>query len=376
MRILFVVFHGFSEANGISKKIMSQIAALRSLGHEVRLLSYDDDGTGLWHRYVDGQPIACCGRKPWAGLRQRLCYGAVWRYCRREGIELVYVRSFMNASPPLILLFRRLKLAGVRSLYEVPTYPYDREREAFSRRDHVELWIDKHCRKALCRQMEAVVTFSDEPAIFGKRTIRISNGVDPDKIPIHTPIATDGRLHLLGVAEVHYWHGFDRFIAGLGEYYAGGGKRDIVFHIVGGVGPCEREGSRFAPGFASLIAKYGLQSRIVFHGQLYGPELDKVFNQCQGAIGSLARHRTGIARIKTLKNREYATRGLPFIYSELDSDFDDKPYILRVPADESPIDIEAVASFFCGHQWNAEDIRASVAHLTWKAQMAKVLDSL
>ncbi len=33
-------------------------------------------------------------------------------------------------------------------------------------------------------------------------------------------------------------------------------------------------------------------------------------------IASLGRHRNGITRIKTLKNREYAARGIPFVYSE------------------------------------------------------------
>lgn len=376
MRILFFVFHGFSADSGISKKIMAQVSALRSLGHDVRLLSYDDDGTGRWCRFVDSRPIACYGHKPWAGLWQRLSYGAVLRYCKAEHIDLVYVRSFMNASPPLVRLFCRLRRSGVRSLYEIPTYPYDREREAFSRLDHFELWLDKRCRRALCRQMEGVVTFSDELEIFGRRTIRISNGVDPDQIPIHAPVAADGRLHLLGVAEVHYWHGFDRFIAGMGEYYARGGKLDIVFHIVGGVGQSERDGTRFAPGLVPLIEKYGLQERVVFHDQLFGEALDEVFNRCVGAVGSLGRHRTGIDNIKTLKNREYATRGLPFIYSEHDSDFDARPYVLRVPADESPIDIAAVSAFFCCRKWNAAEIRASVAHLSWKVQMSNVMDLL
>ncbi|MEG2480028.1 MAG: hypothetical protein RSA50_07120, partial [Mucinivorans sp.] len=43
---------------------------------------------------------------------------------------------------------------------------------------------------------------------------------------------------------------------------------------------------------------------------------DDLFEQADIAIGSLARHRSGITTIKTLKNREYAARGIPFIYSE------------------------------------------------------------
>ena len=112
------------------------------------------------------------------------------------------------------------------------------------------------------------------------------------------------------------------------------------------------------------------------HGQLFGDELTKVFNQCQFAIGSLGRHRSGITVLKTLKNREYATRGIPFIYSEQDSDFDHQPYILKAPADESPIDIRQIIDFMEHFTMKPEEIRKTVEHLTWKIQMQKVIDSV
>ena len=48
-----------------------------------------------------------------------------------------------------------------------------------------------------------------------------------------------------------------------------------------------------------------------------GEELNELFNRADFAIGSLGRHRSGIYNIKTLKNREYAARGLAFMYSEM-----------------------------------------------------------
>ena len=101
-----------------------------------------------------------------------------------------------------------------------------------------------------------------------------------------------------------------------------------------------------------------------------------MFNQCQFAIGSLGRHRSGITVIKTLKNREYATRGIPFIYSEQDSDFDQQPYILKAPADESPIAIQQIIDFMDHFTMKPEDIRMTVEHLTWKIQMRQVVDAV
>ena len=128
--------------------------------------------------------------------------------------------------------------------------------------------------------------------------------------------------------------------------------------------------------FLPIIEKYHLQDRIVFHGTLFGKELDDVFNQCQFAIGSLGRHRSGITVIKTLKNREYATRGIPFIYSEQDSDFDQQPYVLKAPADESPLDIQQIIDFMDRFTMKPEEIRKTVEHLTWKIQMQTVVNQI
>ena len=115
--------------------------------------------------------------------------------------------------------------------------------------------------------------------------------------------------------------------------------------------------------------------KVIFHDQLFGDALNQVFAQSSFAVGSLARHRTGISDIKTLKNREYASRGLPFIYSENDSDFDHQSYVLKVPADESPIDIARIIEFEEQLTITPQQIRQTVEHLSWKVQMQKVVDA-
>ena len=94
-------------------------------------------------------------------------------------------------------------------------------------------------------------------------------------------------------------------------------------------------------------------------------------------IASLGRHRNGIDRIKTLKNREYAARGIPFVYSETDDDFDTMPYVMKAPADDSPLDIAALLRFADGVTLPAEGIRATVEQiLSWDAQMARVVSHI
>lgn len=380
MRILFLVYHGFSEYSGISKKIHYQVKGLRQNGHDVRLCHYGFAPGGHRCRYVDGHVIQDYGAGRLAPIRQRLDYRCVLDYCVREGIEFVYARSFHNANPWLVSLFRRLRWAGIPAVTEIPTYPYDAEyTKDMGLSMRIGFWVDRLFRHSLARQMRAIVTFSDATEIFGRQTIRISNGVDFDSTPLHAPFPpAPSPLHLIGVAEVHYWHGFDRLIAGMGLYYqemkrAGLPPRDVRFHIVGGVDDGYMQGNSKQEGFQTLIDRYGLRDRVVFHGPLFGQALDDVFAQCQFAIGSLARHRSGITHIKTLKNREYATRGIPFVYSECDSDFDRQPYVLKVPADESPVDLRQLIRFVDSRAWSPGDIRRSVAHLSWKVQMGQVV---
>ena len=369
MRILFLTYHGFEEASGISKKMLAQIKGLRQNGHEVHVCYYDIASDGHRCRYIDDTVIKDYGKGSWAAIRQRMSFDCIYDYCIREHIEFVYARCFMNANPWLIRFFKRLKKAGIHAVTEIPTYPYDEEFKTFTFEQRLGLRIDQLFRHSLYKHMDALVTFSDAEEIFGQRTIRISNGVDFDSTPLHQPLPVScDSLSFIAVAEVHPWHAFERVIAGIGEYYKHGGTRDLVFHIVGGVHP-----NHMKNFFLPVIQKYGIQDRIVFHGQLFGDALTEVFNQCQFAIGSLGRHRSGITVIKTLKNREYATRGIPFIYSEQDSDFDHQPYVLKAPADESPIDIQQIIDFVDHFQMKPEEIRKTVEHLSWKIQMEEVV---
>ena len=372
MKILFLVYHGFSDESGISKKIHYQVKGLQQNGHDVHLCYYDFDPRGHRCRYVGNKVIADYGTGALAAIRSRTQLDCIYNYCAVNAIEMVYARSFMNASPILVRLFHKLNKRGIKCITEIPTYPYDSEFKGYPLKYKIPLYIDKLFRKALAKKMEAIVTFSNEETIFGKRTICISNGIDLDSIPIHNP-KKQNDIHLIAVAEIHYWHGFDRLVAGMGEYYKlNPDARKVFFHVVG----WEDDRGTTSNGYLTVeqtAKKYNIGQYVVNHGKLFGDKLDEVFNQCVFAIGSLGRHRSGITNIKTLKNREYAARGIPFIYSETDNDFEDKPYIIKAPADESPVNIRQIIDFIDTHDVNPTEIRNTVEHLSWRFQMEKVV---
>ena len=185
MRILFLTYHGFEEASGISKKMLAQIKGLRQNGHEVHVCYYDIASDGHRCRYIDDTVIKDYGKDSWAAIRQRMSFDCIYDYCIREHIEFVYARCFMNANPWLIRFFKRLKKAGIHAVTEIPTYPYDEEFKTLTFEQRLGLRIDQLFRHRLYKHMDALVTFSDAEEIFGQRTIRISNGVDFDSTPLH-----------------------------------------------------------------------------------------------------------------------------------------------------------------------------------------------
>ena len=115
----------------------------------------------------------------------------------------------------------------------------------------------------------------------------------------------------------------DRIIKGLAEYYLTKPQYKVYFHIVG-----ELSGERERQEILPIIKQNALEPYVILYGNMHGNDLDQLFSKADMGIGSLGRHRSGITHIKTLKNSEYAARGIPFVYSEIDADFDHCNYCL------------------------------------------------
>lgn len=369
---LFVVFHGFSAHSGISKKIFAQRDALRRNGADVGLCYIDIAPDGTQRRMVDDRTIGDYGRGLKAKIAKRLSLGCITDYVRRERIEFLYIRYDHNASPVLIAWLRTLHRLGVRIALEIPTYPYDAEFAQSAPGRKLKLRIDRCFRRRMARYVDRIVTFSDDAQIFGRPTIRISNGIDFGSIPLKTERHDTAReVRLLAVANIHFWHGFDRVIEGLRAYYATPRERIVKLRIVGDGIPA------LIGDYRRRIAEHGLEKYVSVPGPRSGEALDAEFAWGDMGIASLGRHRNGITKIKTLKNREYAARGIPFVYSETDDDFETMPYVMKAPADDSPLDIAALVRFYDTVRLTPAEIRATIeGTLSWERQMKQVLDEL
>lgn len=364
-KVLFLIFHGFDPNNGISKKISYQVDAFKKCGMNVHLCYMDEKDTKK--RIIDGDVIADYGNGLLSKILKRTDFSAISNYVKKNQIDLVYIRSNHNANLFTINMVKKMKAYGAKVVMEIPTYPYDIEYKAqgISR----QIFQDKIFRNQLAKYLDAIVTFSDFDKIFGQRTIKISNGIDFDSVKMKTTINdTSKELNLIGVAEIHEWHGFDRIVRGLADYYSKPQDYLVEFHVIGYFFSKEIEDE-----FRKIISDNHMENYVILYGKKHGTELDNLFNKCDFGIGSLGRHRVGIDKIKTLKNREYAARGIPFIYSETDSDFDPKPYVLKAPADESPIEIQRIIDFYKRNTMSPIEIRESITDLSWKKQMELVI---
>ncbi|MFA5642031.1 MAG: glycosyltransferase family 1 protein [Bacteroidales bacterium] len=376
MKGLYLHFFGLNNFSGISKKINYQIEALERCGLEMHLCTVEIDSKGVQRRVCNDKEIDNFGNGVFAKFGKWILFNNLFKYIIENGIEFLYVRSFYNTNLMLLRMFSKLKKHGVKVVVEYPTYPYDIETKSEHIRYQPIFFLNRIFRGFLKGRVERVVTFTELKEIDGVKCVNISNAIDFNSIKLSKRPVFDGSyFSMIAVAEVHFWHGYDRVIRGLNNYYNSNllddNKVEVHFNIVGEGSIPDRD------ALIKLTKELSLDNYVHFYNNQYGEALDLLFEQSHFAIASLGRHRTGISKIKTLKNREYAARGLSFAYSENDSDFDNMPYVFKIKPNESAVDIVSLLDFYRGLDISPQEIRRSIENkLSWDIQMKKVLKSI
>ncbi len=318
--------------------------------------------------YKIGDEQVSLGNRLIAKLRDGEKFKTLLDYIKRHGVEFVYIRYTSNASPLYVNFLRKAKALGVKIYLEIPTYPYDGE---FSSKNPYRIYNFKReqiFRRKLREVVDRIVTFSIDKEIFGIECINISNAIDFDSIELRERKPQHDCVKFLAVATLGFWHGYDRMIKALKCYYSSEPQREVYFDVVGG-GPA-------LESLKELTTLLGVEKYVHFYGKKEGEELTQIFQQADICVGSLGRHRSGIYEMKALKNVEYAARGIPFIYSETNPDFDAQPYTHKITPDEGDIDIQEIITNLDYQHCDPIAIRRSVAHLSWSSQMAIVSDIL
>lgn len=368
MNVLYIAHEEILAGSGISKKIMSQCKGLSNNGANVFFchLKTEKDKRSY---VVDDEIIEFLGKGLLATYRFFANFSPILSYIKEHHISCVYIRYNHVATPFYLRFLRKMKALGVIVFMEIPTYPYDAEHANDKFKQKFLNCFERFSRKFFKNYVDRIVTVQEYDRILGVPTIKISNGVDIEKVTLRNP-QPHTKINFLGIANMKEWHGYDRLIEGIGLYYKNGGKEDIHFYLVG-------DYSRVIDTYRSIVNKYELDNRIHFEGSKQGRELDAYFDIADLAIGSLGFHRIGLSEGKPLKCIEYAARGIPFIYSNINLDFDDKDYVMRVSPDEKPIPVIEILDFLRDKKIEPSHIRESIdKKVTWNYQMSLVIKEI
>lgn len=343
MNVLYIAFKDFSVLHyGASKKVISSCKALEELGNRVTLIGRNKGDTvvvntkGEFTRIKEHESRIAAKLQPIVDKQHQIA--DINSYIVDKHYDICYIRFDLNTRSFLKLL-RNLRNHSDKTIVELPTYPYAKEYSGTINK--VRLAIDDYYAKKIKGYVDEVVTFYDVPGgeYYGIPVKIVPNGFDFSDVKTISTDFVNEDIEIAAVSSMRIWHGYERLIEGLHIYYENKGSRNIIFHIVGD----GREGMKYR----ELVSKYRLDTHVIFHGAMHGKELDDLLERCALGVDSLARHRTGISVLSSLKSREYGAKGIPIINScDIDIIDDDFEFFLKVPADESPIDIDQVVAFY------------------------------
>lgn len=261
--------------------------------------------------------------------------------------DVLYFRR-IEPSVKLILKLRQLKKRNpnLRLVMEIPTYPFgEEERNRISLKRKINRGIGERLLKNYIDRIVLIGQQTPIKTLYGIPVICQNNGVDFECFPVKCTSMNRNRqegIHIVCVSGCFFWHGYDRMIEGLHNYYEQEEQEENVYLHVVGQGDCLKE-------YIALAEKYELlDQKVFFYGRKVGEELNAIYDVCDIAIDSLGAHRKGIFMSSSLKTREYAAKGLPMLTStKLDIENEKtKKYILMLTADEEPIPIKKVTDFY------------------------------
>lgn len=349
---------------GVAKKIRAQVKALSEAAHHVDIF-YPAAGSVLRNDEV----LICYGMSSlWRRINYYLLfYLFVSRL--RLSVDFIYIR-YQRSSPLFLYTLSRIRASSPDAviLVELPSYPY--HTESFTFRERVFNLIDYLSRPFLRFYVDRIVTFSAEKKLFGIPTICTANGVDAEALELmQIPDGTE-TVRLVGLANLSFWHGYDRVISGLENYYKSNKKRRVIFDVVGTGQELQR--------LKMQAQEAGLVDHVIFHGPLHGDELDSLMKNCHIGISSIGMHRLKVDT-SNLKSREFCARGIPFVIAYPDRDFDNtKPFVFHAPANDEPIDIQTLMDFYdelkATHLgFNKAMRNYALSHLTWQVKLKPVM---
>lgn len=375
-RLLYIVRYRTDESFNLKNKFDGQIAAFKALGFDVSYIGFDSDAFYL---------IEDSGRKKLGRTHFNMpayihtsfyhdLYVQVLKLLKTTSWDFIYWRS-APCFPAAVRVSDAAVKAGIKQIYEIPTFIVDGKENPGSLLRKIYFKCSEGWKKKLEKSVDCFVMIGDDAggSYCGKPAVNITNGIDLSNIEPRLPERDADAIHILALASMCYWHGYDRLIRSLSEYR---GRQRVFIHMVG-----DNDGGALTE-WKRLTHDLKLEDSVLFHGSMTGTELNKMFALCDIGVSSLGLYRKELDVTSELKIREYTARGLPFICTSRDPSLDDvnEPFWLRLPNDASTPSMDDIVAFALKmrQDLNVVDRMRACAekYMTWESQYQKVFSRI
>lgn len=371
-KVLFLMRYPLDDDYNLKPKFNGQMQACVNLGFDVSYIGYD--AGNIYLISVNSGEKLKIGNTHFGSFKKYRStfgffdlYSALKTVLKNGWYDYIYMRKKMVTGKAVAVL-KEYKKAGGTLIVEIPSYGVTENSLGFIRNMAVRVFARSGKRFAGLVDYYTLIG-SECPEYFrGKPAIEIANGVSLETIPLKKFSELKSEIHMLALASMRDWQGFDRVIRGMGSY---SGEYRLVLHLAGQ----DFDGS--VQRWLKTADELGLSSDVVYHGALYDEKLAEMFDTCHFAIGSMGFHRKGAAVGSSLKVREYIARGIPFIYGYEDSALTGNEWFaLNFPADDSPVDFDKVVPWIKGiynrNEFLQEIRQYAGEHLSWETQFSRV----
>ena len=375
-KLLYIVRYPIYEDFNLRGKFDGQLASFRNLGMDVYHLVFDRKYFYLVH---DGEKrIISRATTSMPVYFHTKVYYDMYRAVRKAADLVDFDYVYWRWAPAWYSTYytaRKLHDKGVKILYEIPTFVKSGEKALNILRKAYFVYSD-FLEEKMAKYLDLfVLIFTGDTTmdtLRGRPVAVIDNGIDVDAIPLRTPQEQED-IHILALASMSYWHGYDRLIRSVHQY---AGEKKVVLHMVGG-----NDGGML-PQWQKLAQELGVEDRVIFHGKMYGEELNEMFNLCDVGTNALAQYRKNLSATSELKVREYTARGLPFLCSVTDPALDQaqEPFWLKVANDDSVPDMREIVDFALKMRAQPDHPAAMRAYarkyMTWESQYGPIFEKL
>lgn len=355
MKIAYIYLGAGAIESSVQHKIKAQIKALNAQGCSTTGIFFTAETTvPAEENQIQWKGVMVPSKGWFRSLKERYAMARalyVWAAENAAGYDKIYVRNyrptrwwykFIRSNTDKVIVEHQTKeIDELLALWNANPFGW-RPSLLLSWLEHnVMPWLQEKIYGSLANgAVKKIVAVTVEIAAYEKQramlgrpqTFVIGNGIQTDDFLLATPPPFDGAefnlLMLIGGTTETDWHGVDLILESIEKYH---GNCKVTLWLAG-----------------NLSNGWKSNKNVKILGFCDQKKRDDIFNQIHLAVGSFALPRKGLNEASTLKVREYAARGVPFIFGHKDNDleaFVNNGCALEFRAGLVP-DMETILQFF------------------------------